>query len=63
MEHFNIVEWNGTRVEVSGAENILVDQPQIFSIANHTIRLLRSLSHYPVHFTWFSTQLGSQKHF
>jgi 1-acyl-sn-glycerol-3-phosphate acyltransferase len=29
-----ICEWNGIRVEVSGAENILVDQPQIF-IANH----------------------------
>ena len=29
-----ICEWNGIRVEVSGTENILVDQPQIF-IANH----------------------------
>jgi len=29
-----ICEWNGIRVEVSGKENILVDQPQIF-IANH----------------------------
>ena len=29
-----ICKWNGIRVEVSGTENILVDQPQIF-IANH----------------------------
>jgi len=29
-----ICRWNGIRVEVSGTENILVDQPQIF-IANH----------------------------
>ena len=29
-----ICQWNGIRVEVSGTENILVDQPQIF-IANH----------------------------
>ena len=29
-----ICEWNGIRVKVSGIENILVDQPQIF-IANH----------------------------
>jgi 1-acyl-sn-glycerol-3-phosphate acyltransferase len=29
-----ICEWNGIRVEVSGTENILIDQPQIF-IANH----------------------------
>ena len=29
-----ICEWNGIRVKVSGTENILADQPQIF-IANH----------------------------
>ena len=29
-----ICRWNGIKVEVSGKENILVDQPQIF-IANH----------------------------
>ena len=29
-----ICRWNGIKVEISGAENILVDQPQIF-IANH----------------------------
>ena len=50
-----ICEWNGIRVEVSGAENILVDQPQIF-IANHQgyYDIFTLAGYLPVQLRWVS---------